>query len=277
MEKLLQKKGLQRLRTVALATVLLGFCAGAKALPIDGIQQAGEYSSSKSVQWYNSHQSIYTIGAGLTTSLFYQNNGSTLSLFIEVPTFARRMIWESGVDFTAGTDCIANPSECGDIPQEFLDAYAAGTHHNSVNMDYNTQTGSEHFVLEGTGALSMFANDLCFGLQDDGGNCSNPLINPDVNDSDLYWQTSLDYVLDNNLCTITKCLEFQRTMSIELEFRGLAAGEADDILNSITRMELHMSDEARGIPSAVPVPAAVWLSSSALLGLVGFKRSKAQK
>ena len=53
------------------------------------------------------------------------------------------------------------------------------------------------------------------------------------------------------------------------ELASEAAARA--IIDGITDLELHLSDEAVGI---IPVPAALWLFGSGLLGLVGIARRK---
>ncbi len=87
------------------------------------------------------------------------------------------------------------------------------------------------------------------------------------------WKTSREYVLANG-CTTALCLALETPMAIELLWTGLSAGDASGIRNSITKLQLHLSDEARGLPpiSEVPVPAAFWLFGSALIGFIGMSR-----
>ncbi len=85
------------------------------------------------------------------------------------------------------------------------------------------------------------------------------------------------YLIKQGICTKDKCLEFDMTASIELMWLGLNSfEEAHGLLLSISDMELHLSDEARGLPpvSAVSIPAAVWLFGSAIACLTGFSRFK---
>ena len=77
----------------------------------------------------------------------------------------------------------------------------------------------------------------------------------------------------------SECLEFNRTMSIEMMWLGFDSYEgALAIKDSITDMELHLSDEARGlddIPSnPVPEPTTMLLLGFGLLGIVGIGRKK---
>ena len=245
---------------------------------IDGIRSAGEYSGansgSETLLWFNDHESIYTREAANMNTMRWEINGGgsdwSLALFVEVPTYARRMVWAADCKYKPGSP---DAADCGDIPTDILDAYYEGTHHKDVNMSYNTQTGSEYFKLNGL--------DICFGLQDDGGNCKDATVyqNPvdDVTKNEgIFWQTSRHWVLDNG-CTTNQCLMFDTSMSLELLFRGLATiGEATALVAGVTSLQLHLSDEARGLPPIpeVPVPAAFWLFGSALIGFIGYSRKK---
>jgi len=265
---------------------LLGFSGSASAIMvgtvnIDGIRSAGEYtgpnSGMESLTWFNDHNSIYTLAAANMNQMYWEINGGgsdwSLAMFAEVPDYARRMVWTGNCDYKTGDPV---PAGCGGIPMDVLDAYYDGTHHSSVKMDYGTQTGSEYFRFNGL--------DICFGLQDDGGNCKENEVtvykNPvdDVSENDgIYWQTSRHWVLDNG-CTTTDCFMLNTTMSIELLFRGLSSmSEAMALVGGVTNLQLHLSDEARGLPPIppppqVPVPAAIWLFGTALIGFIGYSR-----
>lgn len=267
---------------------LLGLSGPASAVmvgsvTIDGIRSAGEYTNGtshgmESLLWFNNHRSIYTELAGNMNQLYWEINGAgsdwSLAMYAEVPTYARRMIWTPNCDYKTGSP---TPSGCGGIPMDILDAYFEGTHHNSVKMDYETQTGSEYFEFIGP--------DICFGLQDDGGHCekdtgattyTNPVDDVTKNDG-IFWQTSRHWVLANG-CSLTECLKFDTAMSIEMLFRGLdSMAAAEALVASVTTMQLHLSDEARGLPPIipppqVPVPAAFWLFGTALIGFIGISR-----
>ena len=129
-------------------------------------------------------------------------------------------------------------------------------------MDYGTQTGSEYFELLGAGG-SIFKSKW----QDEAGVSAEPT-----------WATSREYLLDpanGPICTQDLCTEFDRTSSIEVMWQGLAsANAAESLRDSIEKMELHLSDEARGLPPVgeVPVPAAIWLFGTALIGFIGMSR-----
>ncbi len=257
-----------RFRTLAilLAGLLLGLGhaggAGATTVTVDGIRTAGEYSGAnngtESLLWWNDHHSIYTKAAANMNTLYWEINqlgasDFSLNIFVEVPDYARRMIW---VDDCKYKDTGTFDADCAPIPLEFLDAYFAGSHHDDVNMSYGTQTGSEYFQLNGL--------DLKIKLQDE-----------DDKADDFTWKTSREYLLGNGICTLEQCLAFTTTMSLELMYLGLATEQAAlDKIASITDMQLHLSDEARGLPP-IPIPATFWLFGTALFGLVGIARRKA--
>jgi hypothetical protein len=262
------KEVLMYLRSIlgAVAVCCMPFSgANAATVAVDGIKQAGEYAGGESngeesLLWWNSHESIYTKAAGNMNTLYWEiDNGGgssnfTLNVFAEVPDYARRMIWVKDCKYKGpGSD-----SDCNAIPDEYLDAYEEGSHHNDVKMDYKTQTKSEYFEFNGA--------DIKIKWQDEDNNGTS---------DDFTWATSREYLLENNICTTELCLQFDATASIEMMWLGLADEQAAlDIIASITDMELHLSDEARGIPAVVPVPAAAWLFISALGGLVVAKRKQ---
>lgn len=266
-----------------LMAVLLfcGFSGAASAImvgtvSIDGIRSAGEYSGassgSETLLWFNDHESIYTQAARNMNTMHWEINGAgsdwSLALFVEVPTYARRMVWAADCNYKPGSP---DAADCGDIPTDILGAYYEGSHHKDINMSYKTQTGSEYFKLNGL--------DICFGLQDDGGNCKDAKVyqNPvdDVTKNDgIFWQTSRHWVLDNG-CSTSQCLMFDTSMSLELLFRGLSTiDEATALVAGVTSLQLHLSDEARGLPPIpeVPLPAAFWLFGTALIGFIGYSR-----
>lgn len=241
---------------------------------VDGIKTAADgYTDSRVLQWYNDHHSIYNVGDNLTNQMFYAYDSGELSMFIEVPSYAKNMIWAD---------------DKNDLDATYVGYYEDGTHHNSWNSSYGTAVDSEFFRLNGTGSLSMFSEDLCFGLTDDGGNCdtSNPYANPNPADT-VYWQTSLDWLLGagsaecgdiagSGANDVTEnCAAYDRTMSLEIVIDGLAsAADGQSIVDSISTLRLHLSDEMVGLPiTQVPVPPAAWLFSSALLGLTIVRKS----
>ena len=257
---------------VLFATVLSMFLPGAatavSTVTVDGIKSAGEYtgasSGSISLLWYNEHESIYTKAAGNMNPLDWEINmvaagDFSLNVFFEVPTYARRMLWAAGCNTGSPLSAACAPLAPGG-DTAYLDAYDAGTHHADANMDYGTQTGSEFFELDGvTDGFKKKWQD------EDTGTLDNPT-----------WATSREYLIANSAnCSTTQCTEFDKTSSIEVMWQGLATAKAaEDLLASIDSMQLHLSDEARGLPDVpqVPVPAAFWLFGTALIGFIGMSR-----
>jgi len=254
---------------------------------VDGIKTANEYtggiynatkdkfsSGSKSLLWWNGHHSIYDKDDGYTNELFWEinkykdeneNKKYSLNIFFEVPTYARRMVWAPDCNYSGpGSD-----DDCDVIEEEYLDAYREGSHHNDgVKMDYGTQTGSEYFALKNDNSTIKkikWQDEDSNGLTDG-----------------FTWKTSREYLIKNNICDTSLCLEYDMTSSIEMMWTGIVSKNAANLLRkSITDMELHLSDEARGLPPVVvpdpdpdPIPIPIPEPSSFVLfvmGLIGFR------
>lgn len=266
---------IKRISQISISVCLFLVAQFSSAALVDGIKtNADGYTDSRVLQWYNDHHSIYNPGDNLTNQMFYAYDSGELSLFIEVPSYAKNMIWAD---------------DKNDLDATYVGYYEDGTHHSSWNSSFNTAVGSEFFRLEGTGSLALFSEDLCFGLTDDGGNCdtSNPYENPNPADT-VYWQTSLDWlkgagsaecgdITGSGANVVTdNCAAYDRTMSLEIVIQGLASGaDAQAIVDSISVLRLHLSDEMVGLPiTQVPVPPAAWLFASALLGLTVARKGK---
>jgi hypothetical protein len=260
----LGKNVLNKALLIVACFLALSGVASATTVTMDGILSAGEYtganSGTKSLLWWNDHESIYTKGAGNMNDLYWEINnmgeGYSLNIFFEVPTYARRMIWAAGIEYDG-----IHYNDAWDIPKEYLDAYFDGNHHPSVKMDYKTQTESEYFQLNGitdAGLNIKWQDEDSDGLGDG-----------------FTWKTSREYLIDELICTTEECREFDRTASIEMMWENSFASntEAEDFMNSITDMQLHLSDEARGLP-AVPEPTTMLLLGCGLIGLAGFGRKK---
>jgi len=254
---------------LALSLSTVGFAA--TTVTVDGVKSAGEYtgtnSGTESLEWWNGHSSIYDLHDFTNKTendLYWEINGSgsdySLNIFVEVPTYARRMIWAEGCDYKgAGTD-----TDCNVLSNDYLEAYKDGSHHDSVKMDYGTQTGSEFFQLNG------LTDKIGWQDEDNNGNGKT-----DSFGNTYTWATSREYLISEGICDTLFCAEYEMTSSLELMWLGLTSEQAAlDLISSITDMELHLSDEARGLPpvSAVPIPAAAFLFGPALLGFMGLRR-----
>jgi hypothetical protein len=261
------------------SSLALSGAAFATPIIVDGIYTPGEYdgaiSGSKTLLWYNTHESIYTASAGNTNPLLWEINSLSggkwsLNLFFEVPDYARRMIWRSGVDYDG-----SNFDAAWGIPKEYLDAYLEGAknadpldplnkskwHHDSVKMDYNTQTSSEYFQLNTVNFQKLIEVDW-------------QAVDGDGLTNGVTWKTSREYLIANGLATTSLSLNFDTTASIELMWNNFASQAlAQSYVDSITSMELHLSDEARGISSKVPEPGSTLpLLGAALLGMAAVRR-----
>ena len=76
----------------------------ATTVVVDGVKKIGEYTGAnsgvESLIWWNDHHSIYTLEAGNTNDLNWEVNATgggeySLNIFVEVPAYARRMLWTS--------------------------------------------------------------------------------------------------------------------------------------------------------------------------------------
>ncbi|PCJ25567.1 MAG: hypothetical protein COA96_07020 [SAR86 cluster bacterium] len=265
------------LRFSALVLSLISFqLVHATPITVDGVMDGDTYANSSILTWYNNHNSSY----GDQTHQFYYtineatsgNNGS-LNVFVEVPTYAKNMIWGESND-------ILTDYQTANGLDDYVGFYKDGTHHDSdkYKLNYKTQTGSEYFEFEGTAGTNPFGSEnLCFGL-DGEGHCKDDLtVDPDLNNGpSLIWNTSLDYLLSaagmaecdlGNLGgaddVMKNCAAFDRSMSLEFQISDLAFGQGLAIVNSITKLQLHLSDEMIGLeitePAPVPEPASFWL------------------
>jgi len=291
-------KNMSKLSAIAMVFMLCSLfmpaiSTAASSVTFNGINDgSGEYQGGtsngvESLLWYNNHNSIYTEAANNKNDLLWEINdnstdGWSVNIFVEVPLYARRMIWIGSGDKKDPGDKDDNNNTGSSTPSckhstagaiesgcellapsgntDYLDAYLEGSHHNDgVKMNYSTQTGSEYFWLESVDEIDKIGWEV--DEQDANG----------LTDG-FSWKTSREYLFEAGICDEDKCLEFNRSASLELMWTGLTdASVALKKVTDIFQMELHLSDEAVGLP-AVPVPAAFWLFGTALIGFIGISR-----
>ena len=222
----------------------------AAVVQVDGVMDGSDsYTDSFTANWTNGHKTEFSVYADWTdqTKVFYTTDAGSLFVYMEVPLYAKAMVYGAGCDAA----CTA----------EYFDHW--DTHHNgSLVMDYKTATGSEKTEF-----------DVTFG----GGSYEGKLQGNTKGDGVLDFATSLQWLLGNNTCDMTDCAASAVEMSFEWKFdlnyisvAQLRATLEDPAMGLV----FHMSPERRILASPVPVPAAVWLFGSAL-GLLGWMRRKA--
>lgn len=255
--------------------------AFASSVNVNGILEAGEYlggtsHGTKTITWYNDHESTY---GEPSNNLHWEISGAPadvmLNVFFEVPGEARRMIWDNACNYApgntiAGAGCTnlstalqskgLTEGEVGDV----LDAYA-DNHHGNIEFTFDTQTGSEIFELQDSNDDPVFRVDWEVALS---GEKESQIFGANYVDH----ASSLEWVLANG-CNTTFCDAWATTASIEVKWSFTTQAMAESFLDELSRMRLHLSDEARGLPvltntpSSVPLPATLPLL---LAGVAGF-------
>jgi hypothetical protein len=262
------RRGLPAGLTIAVLALmlLLGPAGAAQAstvsIKLDGILDGSPpYSNSRTVEWFNGHKpapdSIYgdfnnqlgttTIHYG-TGELAGETSGDTyFFLYVEVPLYAKNMIWQ------------ANPGD--GLTEADLGSYRVHheTHHNpgDLQLNFHTATGSEKLVLNDSNGNEQFKANLA-------GNADNEF-------GLVGFKDSVDYLFDNSLATEALSLERDTKMSFEFQF-DLDSDQNNALLALFDNgIEFHLSPE-RGLQPVVPIPGAVWLLGSGLIGLAGIRR-----
>jgi hypothetical protein len=113
--------------SLAVMTLVLSGTTSAGIVNVNGILDSKtEYEHKKDLQWFNEHHSIYgpvtPSHTGQTIEIRYQINGDdSVNLFLEVPDYARRMIW-TDLEYGPGkVENCDNPVDCKGIPEAILD------------------------------------------------------------------------------------------------------------------------------------------------------------
>ena len=244
-----------------------GSSMAATTVDVNGILETDEYTGTDSGSFEASfineheHETIYT--GSETTTVYWEEEGDYLYLFMEAPIYAKNMIW--GEDVTDADILL------------YQDQY--NNHHNPLNhyqpgdagcedkdgsckdsLDYKRATHSEGVEFEDYGK---------FGLQDSGS----------FDGGDIYMETSLKWLVDNTSCTdgiLGDCNARNTTMSFEfmMLLSSLTGGNSVALLDELENGDgigFHLSPEMAGT-QVVPVPAAFWLFGTALVGLIGMRR-----
>jgi hypothetical protein len=237
--------------------------ANAGSIQFDGILNADndEYDNSFEAIWHNEHQnagSIYGDGTG-SGAFTYEvkwtedvDDADNFYLYLAMPLYAKNMIFGDNV------------------PQTELDTYDNqwSTHHSGTfAMDFKTATDSEKIVIAGITANM-------------GGKSGDTKVVSAASSLNLIADvSSLDYLLGGStpICSIASCSASDIAFSFELHF-ALSGTARTTFLAAIQtgNTEMHLSPERGLLPSSpVPIPAAVWLFGSVLLGFGVLKRKKA--
>jgi hypothetical protein len=237
------------LRSILIMTVgcFLQIGSVSAAVVVDGVNNGDDtYTNQFQAKWTNGHEkeSIYDDWSDETT-VRWAEDADYMYLYLEVPLYAKTMVWGTGCDDAACLD-------------EYKDHYA--THHgDTLVMDYGKATGSEKTEF-----------DVIFG----GGSYEGKLQGASNGAGIVEFASSLDWLLDNG-CDTTNCGASGVEMSFEFKF-DLTEVVRNDIIASLEDpaqgLVFHLSPERRA--GVVPVPAAAWLFGSSL-GLLGWMRRRA--
>ncbi len=251
-------------RQFEIALFLIATSSAARAdIVLDGIFDGGDaYANSQVVTWFSGHQVANSIYGDFdnqfaTTTIQYgvaQLDGDLSGtqyffLHIEVPLYAKNMIWDIAVD--SDNFPVANTDPNTGLTEDDVAPYRVHheTHHDpgDLRLDFNGATGSEKVIFVDGNGNNIFEADLAgaadnaFGL--------------------IGFKDSVDYLFDNGLATEDLSLARFVTMSFEFQF-DLDAVTNSQLLDFISNgIEFHLSPE-RGL--AIPGPASL-----ALLGLAG--------
>ncbi|MDC1287348.1 hypothetical protein N8198_05635 [Gammaproteobacteria bacterium] len=259
----------------AIALLAVPAMSNAAGFTFDGIKDGDPYTKAFEVNWFNGHdQDNYPSGGPQAkTTVHYGEgqegmSGDTFSwLFLEVPLYAKNMVWGDAFDPAKNPDGAA-------AAQALLDGYGKA-------LSFSDATGSEKVLFGDT--------SLGDGKSAGAGHTLLDLFKGDITDNTTSWNVvgfkdSTDYLLGTPAgiaeCGFSdpevNCNASGRTMSFEVKLTALNDGGAA-LEKSLTDfgVSFHLSPDATLTPpdmSEVPVPAAFWLFGSALIGFIGFSR-----
>lgn len=286
---IMSHKYLSSLKSMAVIVYCLVFSGVASAAFLhDGVLTThDEYSNSFETEWYNDHRTLaFPQNGGQTTTVRWDSTGSEFRLYVQSPLVVKNMIWGNFFDLSAnpanqaeaiqyyqawcspndGNSAALDGSNCAHHDDGFDAANASGNASRTfiekiLSADFKTMVDSEKVGIDGSN----------FKLID-------TLEPATLNDALVH--SSLTYIFDNNGlgeefegCDESGCDAINMAMSFEMVFSDTAKGEAykDWLQNPDNDLLFHMSPE-RG--AVVPVPTAIWLFASGLLGLAGVARRK---
>jgi len=266
---------------LASSIVLLAVPAisNAAGFTYDGVSDGDPYTRVFDVSWFNGHdQATYpstdlsnktTVRYGKGTDAGTPGDSTEYSwLFLEVPLYAKNMVWGDAFDPLKNPDGAA-------AANDLLAGYGGKA------LNFGDATGSEK-VLFGESSLGD-------GKKGGSGLTMLDLYNGTINDQTPSWNVlgfkdSTDYLLGagSGECGIanaaTDCNATGRTMSFEVKLTALNGGGTDGGAGLQADLEqfgvsFHLSPDATlDPPSEIPVPAAFWLFGTALIGFIGFSR-----
>jgi len=256
------------LGTIVLLALLFMSGPASAEIVLDGVYgPLDTYSNSREIDWFNGHktdESIY--GNQSKTTIHYGNDNGYSFLYVEVPLYAKNMIWQK-LDWKNNYP-LPNTDPSTGLTEADVASYRIHheTHHNpgDMKLDFRGATGSEKMELFDRNGNKIFTADLDgdadnkFGLVQNG------------------FMDSVDYLFDNSMATENLSLNRDTKMSFEFKFAGPAYSELLDYIedpNGTVRAAFHLSPE-RG---QVPEPATMLLLATGIPLLAKRRRRQAGK
>jgi len=259
----------------AIALLAIPAMSSAAGFTFDGVRDGDPYSVQFDVKWFDGHDesnSLYQKGGPqANTTVRYGKGQEGMSgpeyswLFLEVPLFAKNMVWGDAFDLAQNPDGAA-------AAQALLDAYGKA-------LSFNDATGSEKVLFGST--------DLGDGKDAGAGQTLLDLAKGVFVDNSPWtvigYKDSANYLLGAGSAECgfadpsQDCNATGRSMSFEVKLAALDDAGFNTLKSALETngLAFHLSPEAALTPpdmSQVPVPAAIWLFGSALIGFIGISR-----
>ena len=244
-----------------------GGSGGAASIVVDGVYDSSSdtYGNSKEIVWFPGHksdESIYNDNPKTTIRYEEDSANERFFLYVEVPLYAKNMVWEN-LDWKKDLS-LSNANSSTGLTEADIASYRIHheTHHKpgEMKLDFGGATGSEKMELVDRNGKVIFTADLTgdadnkFGLVQDG------------------FKDSVDYLFDKGLATEGLSLNRNTKMSFEFEFAGPEYGELLDYIEDPdggVGVVFHLSPE-RGLPAPEPATMSLLL----LGGLTVLKRRR---